>query len=390
MAYPHEVVATMRRALLISGLVFAAPLIAAQSLPVRWPAAVAEFRRHAATDSTVGAALALVQGGQIIAEEYHGFADRSKAVPANRETIWHWGSITKTLTAVSLMQLVERGRISLDQPAVDLVPELRRIHNPYGPMSDVTVRMLLSHSSGLQAGTWPWSRGEDWEPFEPTEWSQLVAMMPYMRLGFAPGARYSYSNPGIVYLARMIEAKSGDPWQGYIHKNIFLPLQLESSYFGNTPWHLAERRSHNYAVTREGVVDRGADFDPGITIPNGGWNASVQDIAGWMGYLAGSSDPARRKLYDTILPRSVLERMWQPVVRVDDEEQMGLSFFLRNADGHRLIGHTGTQANFRSFFWLDPETGLGIIGVVNTSSDVDGRASTARFNALMAAARAVL
>ncbi|MCA9723078.1 MAG: hypothetical protein KC489_11895, partial [Gemmatimonadetes bacterium] len=66
----------------------------------------------------------------------------------------------------------------LDRSAVEFVPELRRIHDPYGTIDAVTVRMLLSHSSGLRNGTWPWARGEAWEPFEPTEWDQLVAMMP--------------------------------------------------------------------------------------------------------------------------------------------------------------------------------------------------------------------
>jgi CubicO group peptidase (beta-lactamase class C family) len=288
------------------------------------------------------------------------------------------------------MQLVELGRLSLDRPAVELVPELARIHNPHGSMAAITVRMLLSHSSGLQAGTWPWSRGEPWEPFEPTEWDQLVAMMPYMRLQFAPGTRYGYSNPGVVYLARILERLTGDPWQGYIHKNLFLPLDLRESYFGATPWHLAGARSHNYAVTATGVVDRGADFDPGITIPNGGWNASVGDLARWIGFLSGSADSVRQARHDRILPRRSLEAMWQPLVRVNAEEEMGLSFFLRRAGGRLLVGHTGTQANFRSFFWLDPATRTAVVGVVNTSSAVDGARSTAGFNALMGVARAVL
>lgn len=365
------------------------PLAAQQTDPA-WSAAVREMEHYAAQDSTVGSALALVRDGAIVAEHYQGFADRAAGVRAGRGTIWHWGSITKTLTAVAVMQQVEQRRIALDQPAVELVPELQRIHNPFGPMSTVTVRMLMSHSSGLQAGTWPWSRGQSWEPFEPTEWAQLVAMMPYMRLAFAPGERYSYSNPALVYLARMIEHTSGDPWQGYIHKNFFQPLALTSSYFGATPRPLAARRSHNYAVTAQGVVDQGADFDPGITIPNGGWNASIGDLATWMGFLMGSADAATQARYDAILPRALLTSMWQPVVRVDAEEQMGLSFFLREGNGTRLVGHTGTQANFRSFFWVDPVRRIGIVGVVNTSSDVDGRRSTAGFNALMAKAREVL
>jgi len=372
-------------------VLLAAPLVTATAQDdARWRDAVAALAQYAAADSTVGAALVLVRDGEIVREAYHGFADRDRGTPAGRHTLWHWGSITKTLTAVAVMQLVELGRLSLDRPAVELVPELARIHNPHGPMSQVTVRMLLSHSSGLQAGTWPWSRGEAWEPFEPTEWDQLVAMMPYMRLQFAPGTRYGYSNPGVVYLARILERLTGDPWQGYIHKNLFLPLDLRESYFGATPWHLAGVRSHNYAVTATGVVDRGADFDPGITIPNGGWNASVGDLARWIGFLSGSADSVRQARHDRILPRRSLEAMWQPLVRVNAEEEMGLSFFLRRAGGRLLVGHTGTQANFRSFFWLDPATRTAVVGVVNTSSAVDGARSTAGFNALMGVARAVL
>lgn len=372
-------------------VLLAAPLVTAPAQDdARWRDAVAALARYTAADSTVGAALVLVRDGEIVREAYHGFADRDRGTPAGRHTLWHWGSITKTLTAVAVMQLVELGRLSLDRPAVELVPELARIHNPHGPMSQVTVRMLLSHSSGLQAGTWPWSRGEAWEPFEPTEWDQLVAMMPYMRLQFAPGTRYGYSNPGVVYLARILERLTGDPWQGYIHKNLFLPLDLRESYFGATPWHLAGVRSHNYAVTATGVVDRGADFDPGITIPNGGWNASVGDLARWIGFLSGSADSVRQARHDRILPRRSLEAMWQPLVRVNAEEEMGLSFFLRRAGGRLLVGHTGTQANFRSFFWLDPATRTAVVGVVNTSSAVDGARSTAGFNALMGVAREVL
>jgi CubicO group peptidase (beta-lactamase class C family) len=352
-----------------------------------WRAAVEALDRYAAADATVGAALVLVHDGEIVREHYHGFADRDRGIRADRGTIWHWGSITKTFTAIAVMQQVGLGRIQLDQPATELIPELRRIHNPFGSMSDVTVGHLLSHSSGLQAGTWPWTRGQSWEPFEPTEWQQLVAMMPYMRLAFRPGERYSYSNPAIVYLARMVELTSGDPWQGYIAKNFFLPLDFEASYFGTTPRPFAARRSHNYSRTDSGVVDHGPDFDPGITIPNGGLNAPVSDLARWMAFLMGSDDPSRQALFDSILPREVLEQMWQPRQRVDDEEEMGLSFFIRRGGNGRMVGHTGTQANFRSFFWLDPDRRIGIIGVVNTSSNVDTRASTEGFNLLMQKAR---
>lgn len=380
----------MHRLLCLATATLVSAQLAAQEAPPEWAAATAAFDAYARDDSTVGGGLVLVRDGEIIAEHYHGFADRAAGTKAGLHTIWHWGSITKTLTAVAVMQQVERGRLRLDQPMVELVPELARIHNPFGSMAGVTVRHLLSHSSGLQAGTWPWSRGESWEPFEPTEWVQLVAMMPYMKLGFAPGGRYSYSNPAVVYLAKAIERLSGDTWHEYVRKNLFMPLLLTESYFGNTPYHLAGTRSHNYAVTASGVVDQGADFDPGITIPNGGWNASIPELSKWMQFLMGAPRGAADRHSAQVLPRATLESMWQPVVRVNAEEEMGLSFFLRNENGQKLVGHTGTQANFRSFFWLNPATRTAVIGVVNTSSDVDGARSSAGFNEVMRAARGVL
>lgn len=380
----------MLRALLLASLL--SPLSLAAQQPAHWQAAVERFDRFVRDDSIVGGALVYVDGG-VGAEHYVGFANRddtSRTGRSSMHTFWHWGSITKTLTAVAVMRLVQEGKVGLDQPAVDFVPELRRIHNPHGPMDQVTVRMLLAHSSGLQAGTWPWTRGQEWEPFEPTEWSQLVAMMPYMRLAFPPGSRYSYSNPAFVYLARIIETVTGDAWQAYVHKQLLLPLQLHETYFGTTPWMLDRVRSHNYTVTSTGVADHGPDFDPGITIPNGGWNARVGDIAGWLQFLMGSSDPETGAYFDRLLPRNAIESMWQPVVRASDEEEMGLSFFLRHASGRRLVGHTGTQANFRSFFWMDPERRTAVIGVVNTSNEVDPAASAQGWQEVMAEARGVL
>lgn len=392
--------------LLLTALL-AVPLVLSAQQPAAWSTATAAMDTYVASDQIVGSALVLIEDGKITSEHYTGFQDRNEKIAADRQTIWHWGSITKTLTAVAVMQ-VQQGYLFgafepppsgppssvpmrfLDQAITALVPETARIHSDFGSMDQVTIRMLLSHSSGLQNGTWPWTRGESWEPFEPTEWDQLVAMMPYMKLAFAPGTRYSYSNPGFVYLARAIQHVTGDPWEGRIYKSFFMPLGMQASYFGFTPRYLMPHRSYNYAVTDSGVKNRGPDFDPGITIPNGGWNAPVTDLARWIGFLGGSADSATQARYDELLPRESLEEMWQPVVRVDADEEMGLSFFIRHEGGRRLVGHTGTQANFRSFFWLDPATHRAVLGVVNTSSDVGGDASNARYRVVMAAARKAL
>ena len=193
-----------------------------------------------------------MKSGKVIARYDAGQADRAANAAVNEQTIYHWGSITKALTAISIMQLRDRGKLTLDDKIVRWVPELRLIHDPFGMMDKHhRIRMLLSHTAGFQNGTWPYGAGKSWEPFEPTTWNQLVAMMPYQELLFRPGSRYSYSNPAFIYLARVIEQITGDPWEAYVQKNIFSPLELSRSYFRATPYYLAEYRSHNYDIRKD-------------------------------------------------------------------------------------------------------------------------------------------
>jgi CubicO group peptidase (beta-lactamase class C family) len=350
--------------------------------PAGWASFTQLLDTYADSDKVVGTSALVMRDGKILARHAYGFADKGANKRVDDRSIFHWGSITKTLTAISIMQLRDRGRLSLDDKVTKWVPELREIHDPYGGVIDsITIRMLMSHSAGFQNPTWPWGNGEPWEPFEPTTWNQLVAMMPYQQVLFKPGSKYSYSNPGFIYLARIIEKLSGDPWESYVQKNILSPLGLDRSYFGNTPYYLAGDRSHNYYVRRDSaarsdtVVDNGADFDPGITIPNGGWNAPLDDLATYLAFLTnapGGRLPKER--YDVILKRSSLDEMWRPVVNTNgngygsENDWMGLSFFGMRRDGATILGHTGSQAGFRAFMYFDPVKLTAVLVAFNTTA----------------------
>ena len=356
------------------------PALAAGQEPARWAEFTRVFQAYADSDQVVGASVVLMENGRVTGRYSTGFADRDKRQPVDSQTIFHWGSITKSLTAIGIMQLRDRGKLSLDDRIVRWVPELRTMHDPFGMMDSITIRMLLSHTAGFQNGTWPYGNGQPWEPFEPTTWNQLVALMPYQRLLFRPGSRYGYSNPAFIYLARVIEQITGDPWDAYVQKNIFAPLELRRSYFRSTPYFLAAYRSHNYNVRRDSagqsrVVDNGADFDPGITSPNGAWNAPLDDLVQYTAFLTNAMTPGMsRERYDIVLPRKSLEEMWQPGKPMaqgyesNPQQWMGLSFFIRDRDGQRIFGHTGSQAGFRAFFYFDPSNGKAIIAAFNTTN----------------------
>ena len=371
-------------------VLLSSPLAAQQSVAA-WPAYVKTFDSYVAAESIVGAATVLIKNGRVVSRHEIGLGDRALRQRVDSNTIFHWGSITKTLTAIAVMQLVQRGRLTLDARVTEFIPELRRVHDPYGSMDSITVRMLLSHSSGLQGGTWPWTQGKPWEPFEPTTWEQLVAMMPYQELAFKPGTRFSYSNPGFIYLARIVEQITGDPWEAYVQKNIFAPLGLARSYFNTTPYHLAAYRSNNYYVVKDSatsavqVVANGRDFDPGITIPNGGWNAPLGDLVTYLAFLTNATggDSAKQRLYDTVLPHATLDAMWEPKFTTGPDSRpgdwMGMSFFVSTPGSVRIVGHTGTQAGFRTFIFLNPAAKTAVIGAFNTIDMVDGALYEAGF-----------
>ncbi|HSG09019.1 MAG TPA: serine hydrolase domain-containing protein [Longimicrobiales bacterium] len=362
-----------RLALAVSALLLTAPPWPAtaqlpEGVDAAWQRLTDRWQAGLDRSGVVGASLGLVRAGELVRLETHGMADLATGRAVDEETIYHWASITKTFTAISILQLRDRGLLSLDDPVVRYVPELREVHNPFGPMEEITIRHLLSHSAGFRAGSWPWSEGEPWEPYEPTEWSQLVAMMPYTRILFEPGSRYSYSNPGIIFLGRVIEKVTGDVFEAYVEKNIFRPLGMSRAYFDHTPWHLLPYRSNHYFVRNGQPEAGGVDFNTGITVSNGGLNAPIPDMARYLGFLMGS--PPDGVDADVLLSRNSLEEMWQTVVPIGESaigrESMGLCFFLYDRDGRHLVGHTGTQRAFYSFFILDPVAKVAAIGAFNT------------------------
>jgi CubicO group peptidase (beta-lactamase class C family) len=322
----------------------------------------------------VGSSFMLLHDNQVIAREFYGLAHKEQNRAVNEDTIYHWASITKTFTGIAIMQLRDRGLLNPDDPIIRYVPELKSVHNPFGPMEQITIRHLMSHSAGFRDGTWPWGGDKEWHPHEPQHWSQLVAMMPYTEILFLPGTKFSYSNPGIIFLGRVIETLTRDDYEVYIDKNIFKPLEMHRSYFDATPYHLLKHRSHSYWLEDGKLRPARFDVDTGITVSNGGLNAPLTDMMQYLNFLMGARDAKRQAIYDGVLKRSSLEEMWQPQVSIEPaakdgenrRDAMGLTYFIEDNFGQHFIGHSGGQNGFISHFYLRPDTRTAYIVAFNT------------------------
>jgi len=335
-----------------------------------WSAVEQVFHQQIQAAGIVGGSILVVRDGSVVATASDGYQDLNAKQSIDADTIFHWASITKTFTGIGIMQLRDRRLLSLDDPIVKFVPEFRAVHNPYGDISQVTIRHMMTHSSGLRAPTWPWGGDKPWHPFEPTRWEQLVAMFPYTELNFEPGTKYSYSNPGVIFLGRIIELLSGDDYEMYITKNILMPLGMHSSFFDRAPYHLLPHRSHSYFRTDSGIEEGRFDFDTGITVSNGGLNAPLGDMAKYLVFLT-SDRPT--PVYDAILQRSSLEEMWKPQLPATDGEgatgtsaQAGLSFFLERHGGLDFVAHSGDQNGFISHLYVHRPSKTAYVVSFNT------------------------
>jgi CubicO group peptidase (beta-lactamase class C family) len=324
-----------------------------------------------------GSSFMLDHGSRILLEEYHGLANIEKNQPVDRDTIYHWASITKTFTGIAIMQLRDRGLLKLEDPVIKYIPELREVHDPFGVMSEITIAQLLSHTAGFRGATWPW-KDKPWQPHEPLHWEQLEAMFPYTEIEFKPGSKWSYSNPGIVFLGRIIELLTTDDYEVYVDKNILRPLEMYRSYFDATPYHLLKHRSPSYWQDEAGKLTPAIfDVNTGITVSNGGLNAPFTDFVKYVDFLIGNPD--KQAVYDGVLKRSTLEEMFEPRIDIPAEDfekaypgdnrkdHMGFTYFVEDNFGKRFIGHSGGQNAFVTHFYYLPEAGAAYIVGYNTT-----------------------
>jgi CubicO group peptidase (beta-lactamase class C family) len=145
------------------------------------------------------------------------------------------------------------------------------------------------------------------------------------------------------------------------------------SYFDKAPYHLLPQRSHSYYRDDASLREAPFDFDTGVTVSNGGLMAPIPDMARYLAFLIGDASAATSARYDGVLKRASLKEMWQPQLRITPaestqggEQAIGLSFFLEEHAGRRLVAHSGDQGGFISHFYLDPTARAAYVVSFNT------------------------
>jgi CubicO group peptidase (beta-lactamase class C family) len=315
-----------------------------------------------------GAAVALIQKGRVVWVHGYGFANVASGTRVTAETVFNVGSISKSPTAWAVMQLVDQGKVDLDRP-VDSY--LKRWHLPASSFdnSQVTVRRLLSHTSGISNHDF---HGWDPEsPLPPIEDSLSGKTgTGEVRVVAAPGSGFHYSGANYAILQLLIEEVSGQRFQEHMGANIFRPLHMSKSQYGLPP------KFQQVMATPYDSLGNAIPILRYDELSAAGLTTTLRDLAKFT--TAGLRGPAGEAAGRGVVKEPSIAQMQSPAPNsrwadrdpFGPEPQYGFGYTVRPAqfDGRVGIGHGGSNRGWESFYQIVPSTGDGIVIMTNSSN----------------------
>lgn len=233
-----------------------------------------------ARDHIPGLSIALVVDGELRWSNGYGLADLENFVPATAATAYRTASIGKPMTAVAVMQLVERGRLKLDAAVQEYCPAFPKKRWP------VTPRHLLGHTSGIRHYGGPHNEEE---LFNTVHYKSVVEALDIFKddpLQFEPGTAYQYSTFGYNVLGCVVEGASGKDYLTYMRENVFEPAGMTSTR-DDDPAAIIPRRSPGYVVTDDGTLANSRAVDMSSKMPAGGFITTAPDLARFAAAVMG-------------------------------------------------------------------------------------------------------
>jgi D-alanyl-D-alanine carboxypeptidase len=305
-------------------------------------------RAFLAAGEAPGVSIVVIRGRDTLVNQGYGLADVENDVPATPHTVYRIGSITKQFTSSAVMQLVEAGRVRLDDSIGSYLPNLPPRWRP------VTVRQLLNHTSGIPSYTdigprWLKRIGETMPP------DTLVALTASDTFNFQPGSSWRYNNTGYVILGMLLEKVTGKPYGQYLEERLFKPLGLtETMYCDNA--RIIPHRAQGYAKAASGwrnaaLIDMSQPFSAGALC------SSALDLAHWNEMLGSGRVVSAASYREMTTPAGAAA-----------PRHYGFGLGHDSLAGHRVIQHGGGIPGFSTMNAWFPDDSLSVTILPNAES----------------------
>jgi serine beta-lactamase-like protein LACTB, mitochondrial len=310
-------------------------------------AVVAKFM---ATTHAPGVSIGIIENGEVEWTTGFGFADLENNVPASEHTLYRLGSISKSLTAVSALELWEQGLIDLDAPVQKYCPAFPVKQKP------ITTREVMGHLGGIRH----YKGGADDLEIGNTRHfdNPIQAGLDFFKndpLVADPGTHYHYSTQGYTLVGCVMEGAAHAKYLDLMNQNVLRRAGMEHTQADNR-FAIIPYRTRFYRKTESGTVENADFLDSSYKIPGGGWLSSAEDMARFEEAI----------LNDKLIKRSTRDLMWTPLKPSDgSEDRYGLGWAAYNKDGNFLVGHSGGQQGTSTDITIAPEKRAGVVVLVN-------------------------
>jgi len=316
----------------------------------KFDALSSELSSRLSASGVPGAALAVVYGEQMLTRGI-GSRSQTSGAPVTEHTLFSIASVTKVVTAMTFMTLVEHGKASLDAPATELLPELK-VQGQW-PASSVTAALLLSHTSG-----YPNYADGSYDPFQdqsPVAISKYLTSYQFLSLDFAPGSSFSYSNFGLALVGLMVERAGGAPYAQVVRDRVLGPAQMPDATFDDDAAYAGD---HAVAHFKEkGGLETYEPYSTPFYEPFGGLYASATDLARFAQVFLSHGGGVMN-------PQTANQMMTSRF-----EGFIGLGPFLMETPIGKIVYHGGSQLGFLTDVYVAVDAGFAVAVSINGDWD---------------------
>jgi D-alanyl-D-alanine carboxypeptidase len=307
-----------------------------------------------------GASAGVILGDELAWSLPYGFTELEAGVPADAHTLYRVASVTKTFTGAAVVLLRDEGRLHLDDPLVDHLPEFAAARNPYGPIEEVTIRRLLTHESGLpvESPLFDWA-GRGYPPMP-----DILASLGDVILPVPPDSAFKYSNLGYQLLGELVARLGEMPYEAFVEERLLRPLGMNSSTFAPDDEQRARAARGHDARTFSDRLAPSAERSK-ATSADGGLFSTVVDLARWVS-LQFRTDAERADRAQVLSGRSLAE-MHRPRRVLDDSwtRAQALAWQVRRRGREVVVGHSGGTFGFSSSVAFSANEPVGIVVLSN-------------------------
>lgn len=307
-----------------------------------------------------GAGIALVHKDSVIWTGGVGYADYEEKKPITADHLFRVGSISKTFVAMGIMQLVEEGKLSLDDEVQELAPDVE-IKNPWKETDPVRVKHLLEHTSGFDDMHFNEFYNTQHDPNIALE--KALSINPKSRVvRWRPGTRYSYSNPGYAVAGYIIEKVTGQSYEDYLRKNILTPLGMHQSSFA-----YSDSVKNALAVGYKGEYEP-VEYQHIYLRPAGMLHSSPADMARFVQLLLNEGSLDGQELVTDSLLKRMETTETTLAAKHGFSEGYGLGITHSEMAGYPNLNHNGGIDGFRAQYMYFPGYDLGYVLLLNSSN----------------------